>query len=33
MEMLEPGLLHVKLDLFQIPKAAEVGGGARRRTS
>jgi hypothetical protein len=33
MEMLESGLLRVKRDLFQIPKAAEVGRDARRRTS
>jgi hypothetical protein len=32
-EMLDSGLLHVKRDLFQIPKAAEVGRDARRRTS
>jgi hypothetical protein len=33
MEMLESGLLHVKRDLFQIPKTAEVGRDARRRGS
>jgi len=33
METLESGLLDVKRDLFQIPKAVEIGRGARRRTS
>jgi hypothetical protein len=32
-EMLESGLPDVKRDLFQIPKAVEVGRGVRRRTS
>jgi hypothetical protein len=32
-EMLESGLLHVKRDLFQIPKGVKVGRRVRGRTS